>query len=178
MQSVTTNSFLTAVFCVLNIFRIMYYVILHARGKKGWIFFFPSRTIKEPTAQTFLNKKFLLQKENLTMISPIYLLTKSEKWNIFYTSPECHIYEVGRWLLHCIYFLLLKWGRFLHLFISSPSQRADFYTAPLPLRPWWSWWELKRDDVYTHRPPHAPCKPDLYFSTNTCYNPAKSCVWS
>lgn len=70
-----------------------------------------------------------------------------------------------------IHLLLLKWGRFLHLFISLPSQRADFYIAPLPLGPWW---ELKGDDGYPHRPPHAPYKLDLYFSTNTHDDPAIS----
>ena len=52
-----------------------------------------------------------------------------------------------------------------------PIQRASFW-----LRPWWSWCEQKNNDVYTCTLPYAPCKLDLYFSTNTCYNCAETCV--
>lgn len=50
--------------------------------------YFSSPPELSPIAQTFLNKKFLLQKENLTVVSPIYLLTQKKKREIF---PRHHL---------------------------------------------------------------------------------------
>lgn len=94
----------------------MYYVILNARVKKSLGFFLGRReaatTISQGANCTDISvpEMFDTEGESYYAITrfALSLLSQPVKRNIFCTSSEYHFCELGRWLLHCIYFLPVK----------------------------------------------------------------------